>query len=39
MFDVEIISAAEVAKIFHTTPSKITAAINNCTLQIGIVAD
>nr|DAL13771.1 MAG TPA_asm: Pyocin activator protein PrtN [Caudoviricetes sp.] len=39
MFDVEIISAAEVAKIFHTTPSKITAAIKNGTLPIGFVAD
>ena len=39
MFKVEIVPAADVAKAFHTTPSKIAAAIKNGTLPIGFVAD
>lgn len=39
MFSVETVSAADVAKVFHTTPAKIAAAIKNGTLPIGFVAD
>lgn len=39
MFEVEIVPATEVAKLFHTTSSKISAAIKNGTLPIGFVAD
>lgn len=39
MFEVELMKAEEVAKIFHTTPAKIKAAILNRTLPIGFVAD
>ena len=38
-FDVELLKTDEVAKLFHTTPSKIAAAIKNHTLPIGFVAD
>ena len=39
MFDVEFVPTAEVAELFHTTPSKIAAAIENHTLPIGFVAN
>lgn len=39
MFDVELIPAADVAKMFHTTPAKIAAAMKNHTLPIGFIAD
>ena len=38
MFEVDIIKAEEVAKIFRTTAPKIKAAILNGTLPIGFVA-
>ena len=39
MFEVELMKADEVAKLFHTTAPKIKAAILNHTLPIGFVAD
>ena len=39
MFEVELVPAVDVAKIFHTTHPKIIAAIKNGTLPIGFVAD
>ncbi len=39
MFKADLMSAVEVANIFHTTPLKIKAAILNGTLPIGFVAD
>lgn len=38
-FSVDLVKAEEVAKLFHTTPAKIKAAILNHTLPIGFVAD
>lgn len=38
-FDVKLVTAEEVAKIFHTTPPKIKAAILNHTLPIGFVGE
>ena len=39
MFEVDIIKAEDVARIFKTTAPKIKAAILNGTLPIGFVAD
>lgn len=39
MFEVDLMKADEVARLFHTTPQKIKAAILNHTLPIGFVAD
>ena len=38
-FNVDIVPVEEVAKMFSTTPPKITAAMLNGTLPIGFVAD
>ena len=38
-FEVKMLTTAEVAKLFHTTPPKIIAAIKNHTLPIGFFAD
>lgn len=38
MFDVDLMSTEEVAKLFNTTGQKVTAAILNGTLPIGFVA-
>ena len=38
MFEVELLSADEVAKILKTSPAKITAAIENHTFPVGLVA-
>ncbi len=38
-FEVKILKVEEVAKLFHTTPPKIKAAILNHTLPIGFVAN
>lgn len=38
MFEVTLMKAEDVAKIFNTTPPKIKAAILNGTLPIGFVA-
>ena len=39
MFNVEFVPTVEVAELFHTTPAKIAAAIENHTLPIGFVAN